>query len=432
MSLRKRQQQNANAASLRRIARPQTQYGQRNGSEILVNGNPVRAQNVTNEPLGTGDSILVSGDSGLTTQERRQVTRAGDVGRSLEVAQECVLPGIMVYQNITTFYRPASSYAALDDVLSYKEKIIWFSNNGAPVTLYEAGRTNLNPPTGYLPETQFNYNTRFWANTDGTGQVCFQYEKVLAGEDYYDIWDLSDSGATLRETIKTLPGTQYKGGSLGIGSTSTNPGLLLRETPRTTYNSLSGVGYLDINGVQYLVKERTPSNVLQGSNLNPWANKRSYNLSTMAKAFAIRYGLSFDIDRFIPDSIQIWTINGNVAALIQEQVYTLEGNDYVSNVEDFTGASPPRPPKLNVGNMGNFKQPVTLSIPPYVSNEHYWVSSKVPVSAIVSQEGLGSTVRIIGSYFNASKNCLIQNGTTLEKTPIGRPFIPPPDPNAPI
>ena len=84
MSLRDRQRQNTNAASLRRVARPQTQYGQRNGSEIVINGNPVRAQKVTNEPLGTGDPVLVSGDGGVTTQERRRLTRTGGVDRPIK------------------------------------------------------------------------------------------------------------------------------------------------------------------------------------------------------------------------------------------------------------------------------------------------------------------------------------------------------------
>lgn len=81
MSLRDRQQQNAHAASLRRLARPQPRYAQHNGTGVVLGGNPLRAQNVSNEALGTGDTIAFSGDSGVTTQERRRVRRGGEEGK---------------------------------------------------------------------------------------------------------------------------------------------------------------------------------------------------------------------------------------------------------------------------------------------------------------------------------------------------------------
>jgi hypothetical protein len=61
--------------SLRRSVRPQPTQAQRSGAEVQINGNPLRGQTVSNEPLGTGDIVFVNADSGVVQQERRRVDR---------------------------------------------------------------------------------------------------------------------------------------------------------------------------------------------------------------------------------------------------------------------------------------------------------------------------------------------------------------------
>lgn len=81
--LRSQYQRRAHDASIRRQARPQSRYAQRDGTGVVVNGNPLRAQKVSNEALGAGDSVVVSSD-GLAQQESRKVQRGGEQGRALE------------------------------------------------------------------------------------------------------------------------------------------------------------------------------------------------------------------------------------------------------------------------------------------------------------------------------------------------------------
>lgn len=86
--LRSQYNQRAHAASLRRLARPQARYAQRDGTGVVSGGNPLRAQNVSNEALGIGDPVVISGDSGVGQQERRRVRRGGEIGRPLPALGE--------------------------------------------------------------------------------------------------------------------------------------------------------------------------------------------------------------------------------------------------------------------------------------------------------------------------------------------------------
>jgi hypothetical protein len=84
MDLRDRQRQQNNNLSTRRAARPQPKPAQRDGLGITLGGNPLRAQNVSNEPLGAGDGVFLAADSGVVQQERRKVVvvESGDRAQS--------------------------------------------------------------------------------------------------------------------------------------------------------------------------------------------------------------------------------------------------------------------------------------------------------------------------------------------------------------
>jgi hypothetical protein len=75
LDLRSQQRKNLHSAALRRLARPQPKPAERDGLGITLGGNPLRAQSVSNEALGLGDAIVLSGDSGVSQQERRKVRR---------------------------------------------------------------------------------------------------------------------------------------------------------------------------------------------------------------------------------------------------------------------------------------------------------------------------------------------------------------------
>jgi hypothetical protein len=86
MDLRSQLRNNLHGMGVRRAARPQPSAAQRSGQETTLNGNPLRARTVTNEPLGTGDAVFLVSDSGVTQQERRKVQRGVEVGRPTKEA----------------------------------------------------------------------------------------------------------------------------------------------------------------------------------------------------------------------------------------------------------------------------------------------------------------------------------------------------------
>jgi hypothetical protein len=351
--------------------------------------------------------------------------------------QDCFLPGVLIYQHIIISYRPNSYYGSFDGAIYYKDKIIWFPSNGAPVTLYEL-ISDGNGRSGFSAYESFANSTYFWGGANGRGEVCFKYTKFPVAGDFYDIWDLSDSTAVFRKTISSFPSNgRYLGGSAEVGpSLGAGSEYLLRESPRTTYGFSVAGGKLSIGGTDYPVKEKLANGSFTEGFITPAFNVYSLNMATMVKKIAIRYGLNFNTSgtTFAADEF-CWSINGKVAALVNEQIFTLEGANYVTEPFISSVISPttilPRPPKLTVSGLGNFNQPLALPTPPFAANEHYWIESNVSVDAINTSEGLAVDIRLIGSYVNMSKNCLIKNGTTLGKTPIGRKFVFN-DPNIPI
>lgn len=88
MSLRDRQRQQIHNLSTRKDARSQPVPAQRDGAGVIVNGNRIRAQNVSNEALGTGDTVVFSGDSGVVQQERRKVHRGAAQARPPKIKGE--------------------------------------------------------------------------------------------------------------------------------------------------------------------------------------------------------------------------------------------------------------------------------------------------------------------------------------------------------
>ena len=80
MDLRSNFRAQSHNASTRRAARPQPKPAQRDGLGITLGGNPLRAQNVSNEALGTGDGVFVAADSGVVQQERRKINKAEGSG----------------------------------------------------------------------------------------------------------------------------------------------------------------------------------------------------------------------------------------------------------------------------------------------------------------------------------------------------------------
>lgn len=75
MDLRSRYRAQIQNTNLRRLARPQIQPAIRDGKNITLGGNPLRAATVFNEALGTGDAVFLAADSGFSQQERRQIRR---------------------------------------------------------------------------------------------------------------------------------------------------------------------------------------------------------------------------------------------------------------------------------------------------------------------------------------------------------------------
>jgi hypothetical protein len=94
MTLRDRLRQNIQNLSARRDARPQPVSAQREGTGVSIGGNHIRAQNVTNEALGTGDAVVFSGDGGVVQQERRRVEQSKQLFRpvlSLDCATKALV-----------------------------------------------------------------------------------------------------------------------------------------------------------------------------------------------------------------------------------------------------------------------------------------------------------------------------------------------------
>jgi hypothetical protein len=351
---------------------------------------------------------------------------------------DCTLPGVMVFQSIVNYYRPNSYYASFDSITHFTERLIWFANNGSKTTLYERISAP-SSPNGF-PEIQVADNTHFWADTDGTGQVCFRYTKVRLGPEYDDIWKLTPEGATLISSILSPPNSQYKGGSLGVLDTSANPGYLLRENPRTIQNSypLGTVGaYLSINGIDHPVYERYQTGVRAASYVPTFDSRFCFYMPIMAGKYPIRYQLNFQPENVSNTNFDaratVFTQNNYIAALVSAQTFLLQADgSYETKTWAPSTYISARPAKLNIGILGNFNQYPPLPIPPFTTNERYWISSQILAADIISNEGLGSASFVVGSYLNASKNCLIKNSTDLQTRSVDSPFIAPPDPNIPI
>lgn len=79
MDLRSRFRHRTQNINLRRMARPQIQPALRDGTGITLGGNPLRANGVSNEALGTGDGVFLASDSGVSQQERRRIRRSEDI-----------------------------------------------------------------------------------------------------------------------------------------------------------------------------------------------------------------------------------------------------------------------------------------------------------------------------------------------------------------
>jgi hypothetical protein len=404
------------------------------GGQALIGGGTAQVSSGSNGPFQSGQPAAFLGPGVVDVPSR--VALESSPGRSLEAPKDCVLPGIMVYQRIVNFYRPNSYYGSFDSVTHYTERLVWFANNGSKTTLYERISAP-SSPNGF-PEIQIADNTHFWADTDGTGQVCFRYNKVRLGPNYDDIWKLTPEGATLISSNASPPNSQYKGGSLGVLDTSANPGYLLRENPKTIQNSypVGTVGaYLSINGVDYPVYERYQTGARAASYIPTFDSRFCFYMPTMAGEYPIRYQLNFqpeDVPNLDVRST-VFTQNNYIAALVSAQTFLLQAD---GSYETKTWAPSTyilvRPAKLNIGVLGNFNQYPPLPIPPFAVNERYWISSQILATDIISSEGLGSSSFVVGSYLNASKNCLIKNSTNLQKKSVDSPFIAPPDPNIPI
>jgi hypothetical protein len=402
----------------------------------LSGGNSLPADLLSNGPLPVGQSapLLLADGRAIVDAKSRRSLASNFAPRSK--SSECVLPGVMVYQYITTFYRPNSYYGSFDSVTHFIERLIWFANNGNKTTLYERISAP-SSPNGF-PEIQVADNTHFWGDTDGTGQVCFRYNKVRLGPNYDDIWKLTPEGATLISSNASPPNSQYKGGSLGVLDISANPGYLLRENPRTIQNSypVGTVGaYLSINGVEHPVYERYQTGVRAASYIPTFDSRFCFYMPTMAGKYPMRYQLNFQPDN-IPNldaRSTVFTQNNYIAALVSAQTFVLQADgSYETKTWAPSTYISVRPAKLNIGVLGNFNQYPPLPIPPFATNERYWISSQILATDIISSEGLGSASFVVGSYLNTSKNCLIKNSSDLQKRSVNRSFIAPPDPNIPI
>jgi hypothetical protein len=434
MSLRDRLRQQIQNLSTRRDTRSQPVPAQRDGAGVSVGGNRIRAQNVSNEALGTGDTVVFSTDSGVVQQERRKVAVPAVSNHPVFApAIDCTLPGIMVYQYIVTYFRPSSYYASFDSELHVTERIIWFTNNGNKTTLYE--RISAPNNSAGFPEVQLASKNHFWANTDGTGQVCFRYRPTRTGPEFDDIWDLTPESATRISSQQSPPNSEYKGGSLGVLDTIANPGYLLRENPRTVQNSSpTGGSHLSIEGTNYPIYERHQNGVRANGYISTFPAQFCSYMPTMAGKYPLQYSLDFQPGGIsgVDDRQTGFSQNGHITALVTVQTYILQAD---GSFEPNTWASSTyisaRPIKLNIGTLGNFNQFPSLPIPPFNTNERYWISSEILVDDITPNEGIGSSVWVLGSYLNASKNCLIKNSTDLVKVAFGTVYVLD-DPHAPI
>jgi hypothetical protein len=405
----------------------------RSSGSALIGGDTVSVSSGSNGPFVPGQAAAFLAPGVVDVPSRVGVSPVAIPSVMADI--DCILPGVMVYQYIVTYYRPSSFYAAFDNELHVTERIIWFTNDGSKTTLYE--RISAPRNSAGFPDVQLASKNHFWSDTDGTGQVCFRYRPTRSGPEFDDIWELTPIGATRLSTQQSPSNSQYKGGSLGVSDTSANPGYLLRESPRTVQNAYptggTGGAYLSVGGTDYPVYERYSNGVRANSYISTLPAEFCFYMPTMAGKYPLQYSLDFQPGGlFGIDGRQTgFSQNGKIAALVSARTYSLQvDGSFEANTLPGIYISA-RPIKLNIGTLGNFNQFPPLPIPPFSTNERYWISSGVSVEDITPSEGIGSNVWVLGSYLNASKNCLIKNSTDLVKVAFGTPYVLN-DPNAPI
>jgi hypothetical protein len=400
----------------------------RTSGSALIGGDTVSVSSSSNGPFVPGQAAAFLGPGVVDVPSRVGVSPVAIP--SVVSGIDCIISGVLVYQYIVTYFRPSSSYAAFDSELHATERIIWFTNDGNQTILYERISAP-DSPNGFPDIRAVNKNL-FWSNSDGTGQVCFRYKLAKNGPEFDEIWNLTPTGATRLSSQQSPSTSQYKGGSLGVGNTSINPEYLLSESPRTiTERDSNNLQSLVLSGVKYPMYDRSSTGSRTNANVRPFPTYFASYLPTMAKNNPISYGLQFHVQFgggvYARDACLV--INGFIVALVDDKTYSLQS--------DGSYESPPlnplttRLPSLNIGALGNLAQPGSLPTPPFAPNEHFWIGSGVLASNLTPSEGIGSKVWVLGSYLNASANCLIRSSADLVGVLLGTPYVLD-DPNTPI
>jgi hypothetical protein len=244
MSLRDNLRQNIQNLNTRRDSRPQPVPAQRDGTGVSIGGNRIRAANVTNEALGTGDAVVLSGDSGVVQQERRRVAREILSNRPIPLQK-----GIDVH--ISFMYRQSIDQIELN---------IW-----SP----ELGRIILAPPVGIVRPIVGRTFVDCWVRPGKTWQDSSIYvstfQKVV-GTDYFELYVYFAGNWTLLQSFSDVANRAFRGFSaLSVKGAFTYSVSVAVTGPNAVTNFLDIVTVFDENTIFKQNSLGTPSTIFLDS-----------------------------------------------------------------------------------------------------------------------------------------------------------------------
>lgn len=179
VDLRRQMRDRVADASIRKAGRPQPQRAVRSGNEATVNGNPLRGQTVSNEPLGTGDKHFINSDSGILQQERRRVPQPPDNSYVLlpqaSIAVLYALPVEQAFENLAFRIYVAGdrdqplllgTITFLETMLSRRQTIWNESEPDVRVPMHRGGIVNFGKRK-FLASVNDGHDFHIWDNRSG-------------------------------------------------------------------------------------------------------------------------------------------------------------------------------------------------------------------------------------------------------------------------
>jgi hypothetical protein len=467
MSLRDNLRQQTQNLNTRRDARPQPVPAQRDGTGVTVNGSRIRAQNVSNEALGTGDAVVFSGDGGVVQQERRKVAiQVAPIGRPASPAPEdCLLPGILVFkQTIYTSSPTTTTYVRVNGrdytlvtttTSAYKNEIFWHPNIGVKVLLFSedvpqkifsfypgtsaAGIPGLPPPFISPPYYPYRFNqVQFWAENKAFGEVCITLTKNELTYEFSTYKLTETSAVQIAHTIKTyLPSENrsdfYVGNStiqalipapspLRNDILKSSPYTELRDNranPSENYSEIfSDLGYpLEIVDINNIATKTFNTTFSTGYNSNPPIS--TLHLPVLFNNSLLSFNLLFD-DPFTPinssPGFKALLLNNKISAAVEMEVFTKKATSYQ---KDLVPNVFPATSKLNLSSLGTLTPSYSTSAHP----DYFYIPSKVDISDVASDDGFENRIVILGSYFYPATDCKIKNDNLLTTQKLGKFYV---------